>query len=99
MMTRDQIYERSPDIVFRRLADASLLVPIRQHAADLNALYDLNDVSAFIWELLDGKNTLGVILAEVTAAYDVDEATACQDLFSLIVSLTQEKAVRLVTKA
>jgi hypothetical protein len=43
------IYTKSPDIVFRRIADEVILVPIRRNTADLEKIYTLNASASFIW--------------------------------------------------
>ncbi|MFZ6016559.1 MAG: PqqD family protein [Nitrospirota bacterium] len=53
----EKVYKKSDSIVFRKIADEFILVPIRQKVVDLKSIYTLNEVSAFIWELIDGKKT------------------------------------------
>lgn len=58
MTTVNELYQKSPDVIFRRVADEYILVPIRQKVVDLRSIYTLNEVSAFIWELIDGKKSI-----------------------------------------
>jgi len=44
----DTVYSKNPEIVFRRIADEFILVPIRQKAVDLKSIYTLNETAAFI---------------------------------------------------
>lgn len=61
------IYARCANIVTRKIAGETILVPIHQRASDMENIYVLNEVGSAIWELLDGKrNTeeMGDILLE-----------------------------------
>ena len=84
-------YRKSPDLVFRHIADEFVLVPIRHDVADLEAVYTLGGVGARIWELLDGERDGHAILVQIVQEYDVppDEAQA-----DLIEFLGEMEAVR-----
>ncbi len=88
-----QVYQKDPNIVFRRIADEFILVPIRQKVADLNCIYVLNEVGALIWELIDGKKSLAEILGRIIAAYDVDPKTAKDDFLLFISQLVKTESV------
>lgn len=47
-------------------------------------LFQLNLVAAFVWDLLDGATTIDRLAAEVTAAFDVDNARARADVEALL---------------
>jgi len=95
----NKVYKRSLDIVFRRIGNECVLIPIRQNAADLNSVYTLNVVSAFIWELLDGKRSLLSISNDLISSFDVDEKTAQEDLLFFVEQLSKEGAIELLRKA
>lgn len=90
MENLNHIYKKSPDIVFRRIGQECLLVPIRKNVADLNFIYSFNPVSAFIWESLDGVKPLSVLLSDLVTSFDVPEAVAAEDLSVLISQLLSE---------
>lgn len=54
-------FKKSEDIVFRKIADEMILVPIRNKVGDLQSIYTLNEVGARIWELIDGKRVVSEI--------------------------------------
>ena len=84
-MTR--IYSRSPDIVFRKIADECVLVPIRKNVADLESIYALNEIAARIWELIDGKRTAAEIQQMIIGEFDVSPQQAEIDLAQLFQKL------------
>jgi|SRR3989338_5117966 len=89
----DNIYKKDSNIVYRRIANEYILVPIKQQVADLNCIYILNEIGALIWELIDGKSNIEKILKGVTAVYDVDEGTAKDDIIFFINQLLKIKAI------
>ena len=89
----DNIYKKDSNIVYRRIANEYILVPIKQQVADLNCIYILNEIGALIWELIDGKSNIEKILKGVTAVYDVDEGKAKDDIIFFINQLLKIKAI------
>ena len=53
-MELDSVYARNDRVVSRRIVDELILVPIRQHVAEMETLYTLNEVGARVYELIDG---------------------------------------------
>ena len=95
-MQLDQKIERNPDFIFRMILDEAILVPIRKDIADLNALYTLNDVGAFVWQQLDQPQTLGEIQTNLLVEYDAEPETILQDLQAYIEDMLGIDALRLV---
>ncbi len=86
-MTKDKIYSKNPDVVFRRIADEFILVPIRQKAVDLKSIYTLNETAAFVWELIDGVRTAQQIKENVAEEFDVDLRLADSDITRMLLQL------------
>jgi hypothetical protein len=89
----DAVYARREDVLLRNVAGEHLLVPLRRNAADLQAIFALNRVGLFVWELLDGQRTVGAVLAAILKRYDVGADEAAADLRSLLDRLTQVSVV------
>ena len=80
MATTQPAYKRNPDFIFRKIVDEAVLVPIHQDVADMDSIYTLNDVAAFIWERLAQP----AVQAELQAAL-LDEYAAAPEV--LVVDL------------
>jgi len=87
-------YARDPSIIYREIAGEVLLVPIRSKAADLDSIYTLNEVGAFIWALLDGRRTVGEIQSAVAAEYDTSAEQAAADVAEFLSQLEAIGAVK-----
>lgn len=90
------IYSRNPDIIFRKIADEFILVPIRQKAVDLKSVYTLNEVGAFIWEAIDSSKSVSQIKDQVVQEFDVDARQAQSDVSEI---LSQLESLSLIQKA
>ena len=83
------ILSHSPSIVTRKTGNEYVLVPITNNIADMNSVYTLNETGAFIWEQIDGKNSVEEIINALTAEYDIDNKTASEDVFSFIDNMSK----------
>lgn len=80
-------YEKDPDVISREIAGERILVPIRTQAADLAAIYVLNETGARIWELLDGQHSVTEIQDIIVEEYDVSHEVAGVDIAEMIEQL------------
>jgi hypothetical protein len=76
----EKVYKKSDSVVFRKIGDEFILVPIRQDVGDLESIYTLNETAALIWELIDGKTQANKIKAKIVEEFEVDPEQAEQDL-------------------
>ena len=72
MVQTEVHYERNPNYIFRKVVDEFILVPIHQDVADMDAIYTLNDVGAFIWEHLEQPGTQAELQAALLEEYTAD---------------------------
>ncbi|MFN2304785.1 MAG: PqqD family protein [Anaerolineales bacterium] len=73
-------YQRNPDYIYRKIVEETVLVPIHQNVADLNCIYTLNELGAFIWETLEKPHSKGELQAAILATYDAEPEVLLQDL-------------------
>ena len=89
-------YERDLDIVYRRIVDEVVLLPIRHNFGDLESIFTLNEVGARIWDLLDGRRTLVEITDIIMSEFDVTADVATDDLEEFVRDLEGVGAVHMV---
>jgi hypothetical protein len=75
----DQVYTRSERMVGRRIAGEFVLVPIVGRGADVEAIYNLNGLGAFVWERLDGTSSGAAVVQAILSRYEVAPDTARHD--------------------
>jgi hypothetical protein len=80
-------YKTSHDVVFRRVGEEAILVPLSQNVGNLDWVYTLSPVAARVWQLVDGTRETGAIAATISEEFDVDETTATADVDELLATL------------
>lgn len=78
----------------------SLVVRVRNSGGLLlvcldDDVFELSEVSGFIWKSMDGRRTLGQIGELVAERYGVDPATATADTVEVVADLAAARVVRL----
>ena len=96
MVSLQAVYTRDDNMVFRRIGEEMILVPIRRRTADLESIYTLNDTGAFIWEQLDGQRTLAEVRDALVAEYEVTPEEAEADVLEFVTNLVEAQGVRAV---
>ncbi|RZB30189.1 MAG: hypothetical protein SRB1_02469 [Desulfobacteraceae bacterium Eth-SRB1] len=91
----DKVYSKSDSIVFRKIADEFILVPIRQNVGDLESIYTLNETGARIWELIDGKIKVREIKEKLIEEFEVTPEEVEKDILEHLVQLEKIKAITL----
>ncbi len=90
----ERCYQKRPDIVFRKIADEYILVPIRQNIGDLESIYTLNEIAARIWDLIDGKNKTKKIKDKIVEEFKVTPEEAEKDLIELLQNLEKIELIK-----
>ncbi len=91
----DRIFNKNPDIVFRKIAEEYILVPIKNNVGDMESIYTLkNEVAACIWELIDGKKKLKEIRDIILEKFEVTSQQAEDDLIQFINQLKEIDGIR-----
>jgi methyltransferase-like protein len=82
-------YTRGKDIISRDIAGETILVPIRGNLADMQYIFTLNPVGVFIWEQLEGENTLTDILESLLEHFETSRKQATNDILEFIGQVTE----------
>jgi hypothetical protein len=80
-------------MVGRRIGDEYVLVPLAGRGADLDSIFNLNRVAAFVWEQLDGTRTGGAVVDAVVERFDVERERAERDTVELLGALLELAAI------
>jgi hypothetical protein len=93
-LAADIVFERNPDFIFRKIVDEAVLVPIHQDVADMDSIYTLNDVGAFIWESLILPAPKNDLLAQLLEMYDAEAETLASDLETFLNEMVEIGALQ-----
>lgn len=86
-------YVRNPDFIFRKVVDEMILVPIHQNVNEMDSIYSLNDVGAFIWENLSEPKSLLDLNTALQEEYDAVPDQISMDLKKILETLMAFGAV------
>ena len=86
-------YKKNEDFVFRKIKNETILVPIKDNVGDMSFIYNLNEVGAFVWELLDGEKPLSDIKNMIVGEFNVSSHKAEEDLCEFVSQLKEVDAI------
>lgn len=86
-MNLNRVLKQGPEMVVREIAGEVLLVPVRGKLAQLQQIFVLNPVGAYIWQQLDGERDLDAIRQGLIETFEVASPEAETDLFEYLGAL------------
>jgi hypothetical protein len=90
----DVILRKRDDVVFRKIDDEYILVPMAASSEEVESIFNLNATGAIIWEKIDGERRIKDIVDEIQSEYDAEADQLGKDVVAFINELM---AARLVT--
>ena len=94
MINQSAHFSRNPDYIFRKVVDEYILVPIHQNVADMECIYTLNPVGAFIWQQLETPFSMDELQAVMRDAYDADPEVVEADLVDFLEEMVSIGALK-----
>jgi len=76
----EQLYNRNPEFIFRKIVDEMILVPIHKNVADMDAIFSLNEVGAFVWDQIEQPRSFDEIQHTLADEFDQDSEVIQSDL-------------------
>lgn len=86
---------RNHDFVFRKVIEETILVPVHMDVAEMDGIYTLNDVGAFVWAKLE-KLAVDELQALILDEYEVSPDLAALDLETFISEMLEIGALQKV---
>lgn len=77
------------ELIKREIAGDIILVPVGKTVYDSNGLFVLNEVGAFIWDVLPGAENEGQIVEKILESYDVSPEAAAADTAAFLAKLRE----------
>lgn len=82
-----RIFEKDSNCVTRQIGTETIIVPVRASAADLRAIYTLNESATEIWYRIDGRTSVHQIAQHLCSVYEVQLPEAEGDVGELLNTL------------
>ena len=90
----DVCFVRNSAVVSRKIAEETLIVPIRGGVGDLDSIFSLNPLGSDLWALLESGTTLAHMADWVVERYEVARELAIADITSFISDLESAGLVK-----
>jgi methyltransferase-like protein len=78
---------KKEDFVARKIDSEYLIVPIKNNIAEMDRVYNLNEVGAFIFEKIDGNNNVEDIIRAVIEQFDIEYEVAEKDVIEYLLEI------------
>jgi hypothetical protein len=94
-ISMDTIFKKSENVVFRKIQDEYILVPIVASAADVESIFNLNETGAAVWERIDGIKKLSDIIEDIKTEYESEGKDIDDDVTAFVNELIEAKLVKI----
>jgi hypothetical protein len=84
-----RIFRKKFECVIHQTENEFILVPVTDSIVTMNKLYTMNEIGMFIWNRIDGENSVEQIAEFMTAEYDIDKNTALNDTLEFLNKIDQ----------
>lgn len=81
------------EFVLREIAGDYVIIPTGKTVLEFNGLATINEVGAFLWDLLQEETTEEKLVERILEEYDVDEPTAKADIREFLEMLLKHKVI------
>jgi len=93
-MNGNKILSKNPDIVTRVIDNEVILVPIFRSSGEADCIYTLNESAKRVWDLIDGKRTLGQIKKQLLKEFDSSPQEIDEEIVNFLKELKEIKAIK-----
>jgi len=80
-------------MVTRVIDDEAILLPIYKTSDDINCIYTLNKAASEVWDLIDGKKSLGRIKKIILEKFDATPEEIGKEMNALLKDMKNIKAL------
>ncbi len=87
------VLKKNGDMAVRVIGEETIILPVYRSSDDINCLYTLNPSAARVWELIDGKRTVGDIKKLILEEFDVTPSGLDREMHGLIADFHEMKAI------
>lgn len=87
------VLRKNSDMVTRVIDDETILLPIYKTSHEINCIYTLNKVASRVWEMFDGKKTVGEIKKQLLKEFDTTPEEVDKETQKFLKDLKEIKAI------
>jgi hypothetical protein len=87
----ESVYVPSEDIVARSIEGEIIIVPLTAETGNDGTIFTLNHTGQEIWKLLDGQQSLDVIIEKLCVEFQAEKSQIKVDVQGLVSELVRRK--------
>lgn len=80
MIKKQEIFKRNDKVVTRQIGGEIVLIPINQTGLEIQKIYRLNEIGAFIWKKLETPRSRESLLSLLTEEFNEDPEIIQKDV-------------------
>ncbi|GAF04141.1 PqqD family protein [Saccharicrinis fermentans] len=84
------VYRKNERFVEKAIGEEKVLVPLTDNVADMNKVYNLNEVASFIYDAIDGVKSMADLKSVLLENYEVTEEVALNDIKYFITDMVDK---------
>ncbi len=84
------VFFKSDRFVEKAIGEEKVLVPLTNNVANMNKVYNLNEVATFLYNCVDGQKSIKDLLNELLSNYEVTEKVALNDIKHFITDMVKK---------
>jgi len=88
------MFEKEANCVTRQIETETIIVPVGASAANLRAVYTLNESATEIWQRIDGQTSVERIVNAFCSLYEVSPSEAERDVAEFLSALSSAGLIR-----
>lgn len=88
-MTLSELYAHKSQFAARTVGNEKVLVPLKKSIAQMNSMYTLNEVGAFIWDSIYEQTTSDELVSAIVDEFEIDSETARRDVAQFIQNMQE----------
>ncbi len=90
----DKIPQKNTELAWRVIDNETVIIPLDEQTSDSEKVNFLNETGTRIWELIDGKRSVGEIIAKILEEYEIGEKEAEKEVVSFINKLSRKNLIK-----
>ena len=92
----ESVPQKSSNIVFRKIEDEYILVPMLASSAEVEHIFNINKVGADVWERINGEKTVGEIVDELVGEYEATPEQIKDDVLCFLNDIAEAKIIEVI---
>ena len=92
-MQETLVLRKNSDMVSRVIDKETILLPIYKTSDEINCIYTLNKAASRVWEMFDGKRTVGEIKKQLLKEFDTTPEEVDKKMQELLKDLKEIKGI------